>query len=63
MVGEIEAQRQDFFVALARMEEEAIALRREELRTKMDKGALDSAEKAELRELLAARVRPPAASA
>jgi DNA primase len=58
-VGEPELQRIEFFEALARMEEQAITLRREALHAKMSQGPLDSAEKAELRELLAARGRPP----
>ncbi|KRF01985.1 DNA primase [Frateuria sp. Soil773] len=61
-VGEPEAQRIEFHEALARMEQQAIALRREALHAKMREGALDSAEKAELRELLAARHPPPAAA-
>ena len=62
-VGEPELQRIEFFEALARMEEQAITLRREALHAKMSQGPLDSAEKAELRELLAARGRPPVTSA
>ncbi len=62
-VGEPESQRTEFFDALARMEDQAITQRRDALTAKSREGALDSAEKAELRELLAARVRPPAASA
>ena len=61
VVGEPETQRVEFLEALARMEEQAVALRREALHAKMRAGALDEAEKAELRELLAARVRPAAA--
>jgi DNA primase len=60
VVGEPETQRTEFFEALQRMEQQAVALRREALQAKMSQGALDSAEKAELRELLAARVQPPA---
>lgn len=60
VVGEAETQRTEFFEALQRMEQQAVALRREALQAKMSQGSLDSAEKAELRELLAARVQPPA---
>ncbi|HEX7731041.1 MAG TPA: DNA primase [Rhodanobacter sp.] len=62
VVGEPEAQRTEFMDALARMDEQAVALRREALHAKMRSGPLDDAEKAELRELLAARVRPVAAA-
>ncbi|MFC5436255.1 DNA primase [Rhodanobacter umsongensis] len=62
-VGEPEIQQIEFFDALARMEDQAITQRRDALTSKSREGALDSAEKAELRELLAARARPPAASA
>jgi DNA primase len=62
-VGEPEIQRIEFFDALLRMEDQAIAQRRDALTSKSREGLLDSAEKAELRELLAARGRPPAASA
>jgi len=62
-VGEPEAQRSEFFDALARMEDQAITQRRDALTAKSREGKLESAEKAELRELLAARVRPPVASA
>lgn len=58
-VGEPETQREEFFDALARMEEQATALRREALTAKHREGSLDSAEKAELRELLAARRPTP----
>jgi DNA primase len=60
VVGEPETRREEFLGALARMEEQAIALRREALTAKHRDGTLSSAEKAELRELLAAR-RPSAA--
>lgn len=60
VVGEPEAQRIEFMEALARMDEQAVALRREALHAKMRSGPLDDAEKTELRELLAARVRPAA---
>ena len=62
-VGEPEAQRSEFFDALARMEDQAITQRRDALTAKSREAKLESAEKAELRELLAARVRPPVASA
>jgi DNA primase len=62
-VGELESQRTEFFDALARMEDQAITQRRDALTAKSREGALDNAEKAELRELLAARARPPVASA
>lgn len=61
VVGEPEAQRTEFMEALLRMDEQAVALRRETLHAKMRNGPLADAEKAELRELLAARVRPAAA--
>jgi DNA primase len=61
VVGEPETQRIEFFDALQRMEQQAIEQRREWLIARSREGALDSAEKAELRELLAARVQPPAA--
>ena len=60
VVGEPETQRAEFLDALARMEEQAVALRREALTAKHRDGTLSQAEKAELRELLAAR-RPSAA--
>jgi DNA primase len=62
-VGEPEIQQIEFFDALARMEDQAVTQRREALTSKSREGVLDSAEKAELRELLAARARPPIASA
>ncbi|WP_424682017.1 DNA primase [Frateuria sp. YIM B11624] len=55
VVGEPETQRAEFLDALARMEEQAVALRREALTAKHRDGTLSQAEKAELRELLAAR--------
>ena len=58
-----EAQAAEFFDALQRMEDQAVTQRRDALTAKSREGTLDSAEKAELRELLAARVRPPVASA
>jgi DNA primase len=62
-VGEPEIQQIEFFDALTRMEDQVITQRRDALTSKSREGALDSAEKAELRELLAARARPPVASA
>lgn len=62
-VGEPEIQQIEFFDALMRMEDQAITQRRDALTSKSREGALDSAEKTELRELLAARARPPVASA
>lgn len=62
VVGEPETQRIEFFDALTRMEQQATALRRVALQIKMSHGPLDNAEKAELRELLAALVqRAPSA--
>jgi len=55
-VGEVDAQRTEFFDALARMEQQAVTQRRDALIAKSREQALDSAEKTELRELLAARV-------
>ncbi|HEY1589132.1 MAG TPA: DNA primase [Rhodanobacter sp.] len=60
-VGEPEAQRAEFFDALARMDDQATTQRRDTLTAKSREGTLDGAEKAELRELLAARVRPAVA--
>jgi DNA primase len=61
-VGEPENQRAEFFDALQRMEDQAVTQRRDALTSKSREGSLDSAEKAELRELLAARHPPrPAA--
>jgi len=62
-VGEPENQRTEFFDALARMDAQATSQRRDALTAKSRQGPLDDAEKTELRELLAARARPPAASA
>ncbi|HET8765425.1 MAG TPA: DNA primase, partial [Rhodanobacter sp.] len=61
VVGEPEAQRIEFMEALTRMGEQAVALRRAALLEKMRSAPLDEAEKAELRNLLAARVRRPGA--
>jgi DNA primase len=55
VVGEPETQREEFLGALARMDDQATALRREALTVRHREGTLTSAEKAELRELLAAR--------
>ncbi|WP_445144819.1 DNA primase [Dyella sp. Tek66A03] len=60
VVGEPEAQRTEFFGALQRMEQQIVTQRREWLTAKSREGTLDSAEKTELRELLAARVPPTA---
>jgi DNA primase len=60
VVGEPETQRAEFLDALTRMEDQAVALRREALTAKHREGTLSQAEKAELRELLAAR-RPSVA--
>ncbi|MFA6229056.1 MAG: DNA primase [Rhodanobacter sp.] len=57
-VGEPEVQGTEFFDALARMEDQGVTQRRDELTAKSREGSLSSAEKAELRALLAARVRP-----
>ncbi len=57
-VGEPETQGTEFFDALGRMEDQAISQRRDALTAKSREGSLSSAEKAELRALLAARVRP-----
>ena len=58
MVGEQDTQSTEFLDALQRMEDQAVTQRRDELTGKSREGALDSAEKAELRELLAARNKP-----
>ncbi len=62
VVGEAAAQAAEFFDALQRMEEQTVTQRRDALTAKSRDGALDSTEKAELRELLAARVAPPPAT-
>jgi DNA primase len=59
VVGEPETQRTEFFDALLRMEQQIVDQRREELVAKNREGALNSAEKTELRELLAARAPTP----
>jgi DNA primase len=61
-VGEPETQRMEFFDALQRMEQQIVDQRREELVAKNREGTLSSAEKAELRELLAARAPSPTAA-
>ncbi|MGA0587175.1 DNA primase [Dyella sp. KRB-257] len=61
-VGEPETQRVEFFEALARMEQQAVAQRRDALVAKSREGALSDAEKTELRELLAAKRAPMAAA-
>ena len=62
-VGEPEAQRAEFFDALIRMDDQATTQRRDALTAKSRESSLDNAEKAELRELLAARSKPPVTSA
>lgn len=62
VVGEPEFQRVEFFDALRRMQQQAVEQRRDWLTAKSREGTLDSAEKAELRELLAARVQQPPVS-
>ncbi len=57
-VGEPEIQRMEFFDALKRMEDQAVTQRRDALTSKSREGVLDSSEKTELRELLAARHKP-----
>ncbi|MBE1160249.1 DNA primase [Dyella acidiphila] len=61
-VGEPETQRLEFFDALARMQQQVIDQRRDELVAKSRNGTLDNAEKTELRELLAARAPAPTAA-
>jgi DNA primase len=60
-VGEPESQRIEFFDALVKMEQQAITQRRDALVAKNREGTLTDAEKAELRELLAARAPAPTA--
>jgi DNA primase len=60
-VGEPDTQRTEFLEALGRLEAEVVTMRRGALHAKMSEGPLDNAEKAELRELLAARVIRPSA--
>ena len=59
VVGEPETQRIEFFDALLRMEKQAVDQRRDALVAKNREGSLTGAEKAELRELLAARAPTP----
>ncbi|RUL61516.1 DNA primase [Dyella dinghuensis] len=61
VVGEPEIQRTEFFDALVKMEQQAITQRRDALVAKNRESALTDAEKAELRELLAARAPAPTA--
>jgi len=61
-VGEPETQRAEFFDALIRMDDQATTQRRDALTAKSRESALDNAEKAELRELLAARGKPKVTS-
>ncbi|GLQ47480.1 DNA primase [Dyella lipolytica] len=62
VVGEPDIQRIEFFDALIRMEQQAVTQRRDALVAKNREGTLDNAEKAELRELLAARAPTPSAA-
>jgi DNA primase len=62
VVGEPDIQRIEFFDALAKMEQQAITQRRDALVSKSREGTLSDAEKAELRELLAARAPAPTAA-
>lgn len=62
VVGEPEIQRVEFFDALTRMQKQAIDQRRDALVARSREGTLSSAEKAELRELLAARAPTPTAA-
>jgi DNA primase len=62
VVGEPDDQRIEFFDALTKMEQQAITQRRDALVAKNREGALNDAEKTELRELLAARVPAPTIS-
>ena len=59
VVGEPEIQRIEFFDALTKMQDQARDQRRAALVVKNREGTLDGAEKAELRELLAARAPVP----
>ncbi|MEW5307087.1 MAG: hypothetical protein WDW36_009505 [Sanguina aurantia] len=61
-VGEPDTQRTEFMEALGRLEAQVVTMRREALHATMSERPLDNAEKAELRELLAARVIRPAAA-
>ena len=57
VIGDRDAQRKEFFDGLLHMEQRAIVQRREALTAQMRQGTLSSAEKAELRDLLAVRVQ------
>ncbi|HUH31057.1 MAG TPA: DNA primase [Rhodanobacter sp.] len=57
--GDAQTQATEFHAALQRMQEQAVAQRRATLTHKSRSGVLDAAEKAEMRQLLAARVPPP----
>jgi len=59
--GDAQTQALEFHAALQRMQDQAVAQRRATLTNKSRSGMLDAAEKAEMRQLLAARV-PPTAS-
>ncbi len=59
--GDAQTQAVEFHEALLRMQDQAVAQRRATLTSKSRSGVLDAAEKAEMRQLLAARV-PPTAS-
>ncbi|GLQ86606.1 DNA primase [Dyella flagellata] len=62
VVGEPETQRLEFLDALLRMQQQAVDQRRDALVAKSREGTLTNAEKAELRELLAARAPTPSAA-
>ncbi|MEO5810579.1 MAG: DNA primase [Rhodanobacter sp.] len=57
--GDAQTQTVEFHAALQRMQDQAVAQRRATLTAKSRSSVLDAAEKAEMRELLAARVPPP----
>ncbi len=56
--GDAETQAAEFHAALQRMQDQAVAQRRAALVSKSRSGVLDATEKAEMRQLLAARVPP-----
>ena len=58
MAGDTQTQALEFHAALQRMQDQAVAQRRATLTSKSRSGVLDAAEKAEMRQLLAARVPP-----
>jgi DNA primase len=58
MAGDAQTQALEFHAALQRMQDQAVAQRRATLTSKGRSGVLDAAEKAEMRQLLAARVPP-----